>query len=710
LTILDKRSVLSRQLKRLGLSPDTPPDATQWAKLLDIVQATYEEAEEARALLERSLDISSAEMEQMYALLERSTQDQLLRERARLDAVFRALSDAVFSLDDQGRCLLANPIAASMLPDTSHPLARIRLGPDEPPAQERFPLLWGALRHGEALRFDQGIVEDHGRHIPVSCTLTPLIEQGSLTGCVLVLRDVTAERAASAAMRELNAALRDARDEAIHANRAKSIFLANMSHELRTPLNAIIGYSELIREDAEDEGMSSIVADTRKIHLAATHLLHIINDVLDLSKIEAGKMELAPERFSLRSLIDQLDATVRPLAEHQHNTLLIEAPHADWTLYTDRTKLAQALLNLLSNAAKFTHAGHIRLTISVEQPDSPSPSLLAQISDDGIGIAPERIDALFEPFVQADESTTRKYGGTGLGLSITRRFAQLLGGTVSVTSAPGQGSTFTLSVPLTLPGLTHALPIAQHTPAHRDDAIATALIIDDDPVVFELASRFLAPEGFRTLHASNSVQALQLAIAERPDVITLDVMMPGEDGWTVLGKLKSDPRLAHIPVVMMTIVAERQRGLALGAADYITKPIDRAHLIHVIRRHSVDARRVLIIDDDNVSRELLQRTLEDGGLSVQTATDGVEGIERLHADPPHLVLLDLMMPRLDGFEVLAHMERETALRDIPVIVLTARDLTQQELDWLHHRTTRVFQKGEIALDTLLQQVRNAIKR
>jgi signal transduction histidine kinase/CheY-like chemotaxis protein len=711
---LDKRSILSRQLARQQLSPDTPPTQEQWARLLATVESTYAEAEETRSLLERSLDISSAEMEQMYALLERSAQDQLMRERARLDAVFRALSDAVFSLDDRGRCALANPIAQTLLPAPKdaplYPLAHITLGPDESTAQTIFAQLWGALRHGEILRFAHGTLRRGEEAIPVSYSLTPLIEQGQLTGCVLTMRDVTAERAAAHALYMLNEELRATRDDALKASQAKSTFLANMSHELRTPLNAIIGYSELIREDADDEGLESIVTDTRKIYTAATHLLHIINDVLDLSKIEAGKMELLPERFSLRGLLDQLDATIRPAMARQGNTFTITPLEQDWTLHTDRIKLSQTLLNLLSNAAKFTHDGHVSMTADVLDATTPNPILSVTVQDNGIGIAPDRLLALFEPFVQADESTTRKYGGTGLGLSITRRFCQMLGGDVHVTSSPGEGSRFQIMLPLTLPGVM----AVDHTraPQHTSprDTIATALIIDDDPIVFDLASRFLNPEGFRTLHAASGPQAINLALAERPDVITLDVMMPGTDGWTVLGQLKSDPRTAHIPVIMMTIVAERQRGLALGAADYITKPIDRANLIHVLRRHSVDARHLLIIEDDEQARDMLQRMLETDGWTVQTAIDGVEGLERLRTDPPQLVLLDLMMPRLDGFEVLAHMDRDDLLRKIPVIVLTARDLTPQELTWLRHHTARVLQKGGVALDLLLQQVRDATRR
>jgi CheY-like chemotaxis protein/anti-sigma regulatory factor (Ser/Thr protein kinase) len=411
----------------------------------------------------------------------------------------------------------------------------------------------------------------------------------------------------------------------------------------------------------------------------------------------------------LRGLLDQLESTVRPLVQSRQNVFIMRSPDDDWTLHTDRIKLSQALLNLLSNAAKFTQAGEVTMTAHVMLANPADPKLRVEVRDQGIGIDPDRLSALFEPFVQADESTTRQYGGTGLGLSITRRFCQMLGGDVAVLSEPGTGSTFTITIPITMPGLQPVLHGEQAPRLSPRDVVATALIIDDDPVVFELATRFLQPEGFRTLHATTGDQAIALALQERPDVITLDVMMPGMDGWTVLGQLKSDPRLANIPVVMMTILAERQRGLALGAADYITKPIDRANLIHVLRRHSIDQRHLLIIEDDADSRELLQRTLEADGWLVQTAADGVEGLERLRLDQPQIVLLDLMMPRLDGFEVLAHMDRDELLRKIPVIVLTARDLTQQENAWLRHHSARVLQKGDVALDTLLEQVRDAVK-
>ncbi|HLJ92282.1 MAG TPA: response regulator, partial [Gemmataceae bacterium] len=520
-------------------------------------------------------------------------------------------------------------------------------------------------------------------------------------------------RQSESCLRKTNQELALARDQALEANRAKSTFLANMSHELRTPLNAIIGYSEMLEEEAQDLEAETLVPDLQKVRSAGKHLLALINDVLDLSKIEAGKLDLFLETFELPTLIQEVATTIRPLIEKNHNTLVMDSPAELGSMHADLTRVRQCLFNLLSNAAKFTENGQITLQASRET-ETGKEWIRFSVRDSGIGMTPEQQAKLFQAFTQADASTTRKYGGTGLGLAISRRFCQMMGGDISVESALGKGSLFTIRLPalVTKP---KPEPVAASEESQPSEAPVqtpspnggdTILVIDDDPAVRDMLTRYLSREGFRVVTAAKGTDGLRLAKELHPKAITLDVVMPNMDGWAVLSALKADATLANIPVIMLTIMDEKNLGFTLGAADYLTKPLNREQLRSILKKHQLSQGPglALVIDDELSAREVLRRSLEHEGWTVLEAENGQRGLERVAEQPPHLILLDLMMPTMDGFEFVQQLRQHEEWRNIPVVVVTAKDLTAEDRQRLNGQADSIMQKGSYSREELLREI------
>jgi len=511
---------------------------------------------------------------------------------------------------------------------------------------------------------------------------------------------------------ERTAAFLEAQEDATRANQAKSRFLASMSHELRTPLNSILGFSELLSDDTADR----FDEPTRRrflhqIHSSGEHLLQLINDILDLSKVEAGQMDLHLGPVEVGNVIEDVRTTVEPLARSKSIALTIE-PSPELRLVADAAKVRQMLLNLVSNAIKFTHSGG-RIDVRRRQIE-----MLVEIavSDTGIGIAQQDLGHLFTEFHRLDAGPGPQQEGTGLGLALTKRLAELHGGQVSVESELGKGSTFTLRLPLQGPAPAASLQVAPPQVAAGDPGRPLVLVVEDNPQAAEILASHLHAGGFRIDVAHTGTDALTMARNLKPVAITLDILLPEVDGWEVLTRLKADEATRNIPVVVVSVVDKPALGRALGALDYFVKPVDGKALLSRLNQYRFTSPvedapvRVLVVDDEPANLDLVEGLLKPAGFGVLRAGSGQEGIDMAISEIPNLILLDLMMPGLSGFDVVEALREKEATRSIPIMVLTAKVLTDADKKALNGQVAAIFQRDSVAGTELTAWLRSIVAK
>ena len=641
------------------------------------------------------------------------------RAQAQLGEAIEAISEGFALYDADDRLVICNrrfremyaDVPVEIQPGTSYEsILRAVAGTGIIPAASDKRDAWVTERL-DRHRNPQGAFEqqrDRGMWLKISERRTA---EGGIVG---VFTDITELKDRELQLGQLVDRLAEARDAAMEATVAKSRFLANMSHELRTPLNAVIGITEMLMEDAEDSGNRDAREPLERIARAGKHLLQLINEVLDLSKIEAGKLEINYEPIALASLVDDVVGEAEPLAAKNGNRLVVERPPDLGTVRSDPTRLRQIILNLLSNACKFTEQGTVSLSVGRSRADG-GDWILIRVGDTGIGMTAEQLGRLFQEFSQADSSTTRKYGGTGLGLAICDHLCRMMGGSIDVESKPGFGTTFNVRLPADRSGVpgTAAIETASAAPsAHVPTRTNRVLVIDDDATVRNLMRRYLSREGFDVVTAGGGREGLELAREMHPSVITLDIFMPDMDGWSVLQAIKQDAELNRIPVIIMTISDEKQKGFTLGAAGYLTKPVDRLQLAQLLDRFKSPAKtpRVLVVEDDLDTREMMRRLLVGEGWAVSVAANGRKALDRLTSESPNLVLLDLMMPEMDGFEFLAEFRKNPNFFATPVIVVTAADLSPVDRRRLDGGVEHILQKATSSQEDFLRQIRGLVGR
>ncbi|WP_333681189.1 response regulator [Dyella sp.] len=602
-----------------------------------------------------------------------------------LEDFFQHSNVAMKVKDKQGHILRVNDTAANLMGRPANELLGKKI--DTVATPETAELIG---------KHDREVIQGHGvtayeeqvNYLGGSYTLLtrrfPITdERNAVAGVGVISMDITQRM-------HTEQELRIAKLEAEAANRAKSLFLANMSHELRTPLNSIIGLSELTFEQAEEHEDRETAEIMQRVVNAGRHLLSLINDILDISRIESGRIELHTEVVHVQTLLDTIINSMQPLAKANGNRLLLEiAPDVD-SVCVDVTRLRQVVLNLIGNAIKFTRNGEVKVKVS-----SQHEQLQIVVADTGIGMTPEQLQRIFEPFEQADRSIARRFGGSGLGLTISRQLLGLMEGHISVSSDIQSGSVFTVTLPIGDVSSAEAHPaLATLAPQPASGRNPVVLVVDDDEDACELVRNALERDGINVVSASSGEQALTLTRSLRPAVMVLDILLGDMTGWDVLAAIRADPDHAELPVILCTVTDPDQRTGVLGVVEHLTKPFDREHLSHLVQRFvgNATSSSLLVVDDDDFYRDSIANMLRQAGHQVDTAPNGEHALSIMRNRPPDLLLLDMVMPGMDGLAVIEAMRTDPMLAPVPIMLVTAADISPEISRNLYERAVMLVRK------------------
>ena len=619
-----------------------------------------------------------------------------------LDDIFEHSNVAMKVKDAQGRILRINDTAAKLMGKPSEQLLGRTI--DVVATPETAELV---RKHDREVLEEHGVTacEEQVSYLGGSYTFLtrrfPITnEHGKVDGVGVLSVDISQRI-------HMEHELRTAKAEAEAANQAKSLFLANMSHELRTPLNSIIGLSELTFEQAEEREDSETAEIMRRVVNAGRHLLSLINDILDISRIESGRVELHTEVVQVHTLLESVVHSMQPLASSNGNRLVLEVAPEVGLACIDVTRLKQVLLNLVGNAIKFTQNGEVKVSASCRD-----QQLYVAVSDTGIGMSPDQMERIFEPFEQADRSIARRFGGSGLGLTISRQLLGLMRGRVDVSSGIQAGSVFTICLPV------GDVDKAEPRAANTNDTVSTrdrnpvVLVVDDDPDACGMVRNALQRDGINVVSASSGEQALALTRALRPAVMVLDILLGDMTGWDVLAAIRADPEHAELPVILCTVTDPDRRTGLLGVVEHLTKPFDRDHLSHLVQRFVGDstASSLLVVDDDDFYRNSIASVLRQAGHQVDTAPNGEHALRMMRQRAPDLLLLDMVMPGMDGLEVIEAMRTDPALAPVPIMLVTAADVTPEISRRLYERAVLLIRKGEADITDVVQHVHQLLER